>query len=429
MGLGYVGLTLALTLADRGFQVTGIDKNPLLLEKIQRGESPFYEKGLETLLKKYLGKKFKVYDHIPSDSFNIFIMSVGTPVNSLKQPMLREVTECAHEVGRFFKKGNLLIVRSTVPVGTTRRIVGKIVSKVSGLRMGEEYHLVFAPERTIEGRALKELWELPQIVGGVDEESVVRASIFFRTITQTIVNVTSLEAAEMIKIMDNTYRDLNFAISNEFALVCEKVGLDAVEIIKAANMGYNRNNIPVPSPGVGGVCLSKDPYILIDVARKAGYKATLIPQGRRINESMPPHVVKKIKNFIARYRIAQRHLKIFIMGFAFKGRPLTSDMRNSPTIDLVVGLKKITRRIYGYDPAVSREEIERLGVQYASIEEGFNGAHCVVLMLNHELCEDLDIVSLIGKTNKPLLFFDGWQLYNPKEIREIPGVCYEGVGF
>ena len=429
IGLGYVGLTLALTLADSGFCVTGVDKNPSLLKKIKRGISPFYEKGLETLLKKYLGENFKVSDHIPDDDFGVFIISVGTPVNRFKKPVLKEVLESSREVSKHIKKGDLLIGRSTVPVGTTRGVVGKIVKEVGRLKMGEDYHLVYAPERTIEGRALKELRELPQIVGGINEESVERASIFFRRITQTIVNVSSLEAAEMIKIMDNTYRDLNFAISNELTLICDKIHIDAVEIIKAANMGYNRNNIPLPSPGVGGICLSKDPYILIDVARKAGYETKLIRQGRLINESMPKHMAKKLERFVKRNKLSSHKLKVFVMGFAFKGRPLTSDMRNSPTIDLVEKMRRLTGNICGYDPAVPKREIEQLGVKSVSMEEGFDNADCVVIMLNHEMYEDLNIFSLIERTKKPLLFLDGWQIYNPREIRAIPNVYYEGVGF
>lgn len=429
MGLGYVGLTLALTLADSGFLVTGVDKNLSLLKKIKSGESPFYEKGLDTLLRKYLGGNFKVSSHIPSDNFSVFIISVGTPVNKAKKPVLKEVIECTREVSKFLRKGSLVIGRSTVPVGTTRNVIGKIIEKTSGFKMGKDYHIVYAPERTIEGKALKEIRELPQIVGGIDEESVEKASVFFRRITQTIVNVSSLEAAEMIKIMDNTYRDLNFAIANELALICEKKSLDAVEIIRAANMGYNRNNIPVPSPGVGGLCLSKDPYILIDVAREAGYKTKLVKQGRIINESMPLHMVKKVEKFVKRNGLSRNKLKIFVMGFAFKGRPLTSDMRNSPTIDLVRGLRKLTGNIYGHDPAVSRKEIEQLKVKSVSIDQGFKGADCVVVMLNHEMYEDIDIFALIGKAKKPLLLLDGWQIYNPKEMGEIAGVCYEGVGF
>lgn len=429
IGLGYVGLTLALTLADSGFNVAGVDKNTSLLKKLKKGESPFYEKGLETLLRKFLGNTFTVHNRVPSDEFGTFIVSVGTPVDRWKKPILKEVMESSREMSKFIKKGDLIIVRSTVPIGTTRNVVGKIVEEESGLRMGEDYSLVFAPERTIEGKALKELRELPQIVGGISEESIVKASVFFRTITRTIVNVSSLEAAEMIKIMDNTYRDLNFAISNELALICEKINVDAVEIIRAANMGYNRNNMPVPSPGVGGICLSKDPYILIDVARGSGYESRLIQQGRLINESMPRHMADKVKRFVKHNNLSRERLKLFVMGFAFKGRPLTSDMRNSPTTDLVENLKKVTKNIYGYDPAVSKKEIEQLKVKYVSIEKGFAGADCVVMMLNHEMYEDIDIFNLISKAKRPFLFLDGWQIYNPYEIREIPGVYYEGIGF
>ncbi len=429
LGLGYVGLTLAVTLAELQVRVTGVDRNPQVLESLKSGKSHFYEKGLDGILKKYLGDTFSVAPSIDSsEDFNVFIISAGTPIKADGTPNLSFVEECAKEIGKHLRPESLVILRSTVPVGTTRNVVLPVLEKVSGLKSGDDFSLVFAPERTVEGNALRELRELPQIIGGIDEKSFIKASNLFRKTTPTIIKVSTVESAEMVKIMDNTYRDLNFAIANELSLICEKLSLNAVEVIKAANMGYNRTNIPLPSPGVGGACLSKDPYILMDVSRNAGYEAKFVEIGRKINEFMPVNAANRVKNFFQKN--PKKNPKIFVLGFAFKAKPLTSDVRNSPTETLIQQLKPLSSEIYGFDPAVEPSVLtSAFGVKPCSIEQGFQNADCIVIMLNHEMYADQDIFSLLQKTQKPTLFYDGWQQFKPADIRQIPGIVHEGVGF
>jgi UDP-N-acetyl-D-mannosaminuronic acid dehydrogenase len=428
MGLGYVGLTLALTLADEQIEVLGIDKNEDLLATLRSGRGHFYETGLDRLIRKHMGRNFKTAKEIPSGGFDIHIISVGTPIRADGTPNLDHVRTSIRETAQRLKPDNLVILRSTVPVGTTRTVVIPLLEEHSGLKAGRDFSIVFAPERTIEGSALKELRELPQIIGGIDDESFVKASNLFRKLTPTIINVSSLEAAEMVKIMDNTYRDIHFAIANELALICERLNLNAVELIRAANQGYNRGNIPIPSPGVGGACLSKDPYILLDVAKKVGHDSELVRLGRKINEQMPQHVVDQIKDFMVRHG-KSRDAKIFVMGFAFKGYPVTSDIRNSPTLDLVKALKEISDDIHGFDQTVEGREIERLGVRPCSVEEGFKGADAVIMMLNGKIYEELDIHALLKTAQKPVLLYDGWQIFKPEDMHGVPGVEHAGVGF
>lgn len=430
MGLGYVGLTLGLALAEVGVKVYGVDKNPSLVATLNQRKGHFYERGLDALLRKYLGTHFYAGESLPADAHcNFFIISVGTPLNERQEPNLKFVESCAEEIGRQLRKEDTVILRSTVPIGTTRKVALPILEKVSGLKAGEDFSLVFAPERTVEGNALREIRELPQIIGGLDEKSFIKASNLFRKTTHTIINVSSVEGAEMVKIMDNTSRDLNFAISNELALICEKLDLDAVELIQASNMGYNRNNIPLPSPGVGGACLSKDPYILLDVAKKVGHDSKLIHLGRKINEYMPEHVAEQTRQFFKRHK-KNVDSKIFILGFAFKAKPLTSDTRNSPTEILVKKLKEFCKNIHGYDPAVTPETISKeFGVTPAGIEEGFENADAVILMLNNDCYRDLDIFALLAKTKKPTFFYDGWQLFKPADIASVEGIEHGGTGF
>jgi nucleotide sugar dehydrogenase len=179
-----------------------------------------------------------------------YVITVGTPIlRPSLQPNLEYVRSATAEVAKVLRKGDLVILRSTVPVGTTRTVVLPMLEEVSGLKVGQDFDLAFCPERTVEGRALRELRELPQIVGGFDVAGAERAARLFRRSTQTIIDVGSIESAEMLKIMDNTYRDVMFSYANQMALLCEALGLDLVPLVRAANQGYNRNSIPVPGRG------------------------------------------------------------------------------------------------------------------------------------------------------------------------------------
>jgi UDP-N-acetyl-D-mannosaminuronic acid dehydrogenase len=431
LGLGYVGLTLATVLSDVGYRVTGVDRDTRLIADVKAGKPHFHEKGLEEMMKAItkLPRPPVYQTGLPESCAAVYVITVGTPIlrPSLK-PNLEYVRSATAEVAKVLRKGDLVILRSTVPVGTTRQVALPMLESTSGLKAGVDFDLAFCPERTIEGKALRELRELPQIVGGINEAARERAARLFRRSTQTIIDVGSLESAEMLKIMDNTYRDVMFAYANQMALLCEGLGLDLVPLVRAANQGYNRNRIPVPSPGVGGACLSKDPYILASVCENAGVDASLFLLGRRINESMPVHTVDRVA---AELQAAGKRLagaEVLVLGFAFKGKPETSDMRDSPTIDLVRVLRERGAQVRGHDPLVPAEEIAALGVRVCALEEGFGGADAVIVMLNHDLYEEMDIAGLLETTRKPVVVVDGWHIFNSDDVADLSGVTYRCIG-
>ena len=261
IGLGFVGLPLGTTFAELGFAVTGIDASPRVKESLKQGRAHFAESGLQELLDRVLGKSFHVADAVEKGAHDIYIIAVGTPIDdSTKEPMMEYVEGASRTIGKALKKGDLVIMRSTVPIGTTRKIVLPLLEEESGLTGGKDFDLVFAPERLVSGKALAELRELPQIIGGMNGgKDVERASALFSTMTPLIVPVENLEAGEMGKLIDNTYRDLHFAYANQMARLAEKVGVDMTRLASDVNNGYKRNRIPTPSPGVGGICLKKDP--------------------------------------------------------------------------------------------------------------------------------------------------------------------------
>jgi UDP-N-acetyl-D-mannosaminuronic acid dehydrogenase len=427
VGLGFVGLTLSLALVEKGIKVAGIEINQKAYEKLSKGISTINESGVERYLKKNLGKNFQVFSKLEDlkEKPEFYVLCVATPIksNSLNTDHLIRATK---SIGKVMTGEELVIVRSTSPVGTTRqKIIPELENELKKRGITKKIKIAYAPERALSGVALKELTELPQIVSGIDSECSSRVMELFRKLTPTIIQVSSLEAAEMIKLIDNSFRDVRFAYANEIMLLCEQAGVDAHECIKNANTDYERNNIPLPSPGVGGPCLSKDPYLLVekqDIFKSCPNLQSLILSGRRINESIPVIIAQKIKK-----QIAKKNSKIFVMGFAFKGEPETIDTRNSSTLDLVKNLIN-EHRIFGHDPVVPNEILSSLNVTPTNLEEGFQDADCVIIMNNHKNYRNLDILTLLERSSKPCIFVDCWRLYDKKIFEKNKSVIYSGIG-
>ena len=351
---------------------------------------------------------------------------MGTPLDANHKPILEYIVSACNEISFKLKKGQTIILRSTVPVGTTRNIIIPILEKNSGLKAGSDFEVVFAPERTAEGIALSELLKNPQIIGSLTSKGIETATKLFSKMTKTILPVSNIETAEMMKLIDNSYRDVHFAYSNEIALICEMLKIDARECIEKANFEYPRNQIPMPSPGVGGPCLSKDPHILVHVANNFGYNPKLISHSRWINENVPSFLSSKIIKKLENLNKKIETTKIFIVGFAFKGNPETDDIRESSTLVLLNELKKKYSNIFGYDPVVSKKQIENLGISYMGFEDGFVNSDCIIFMNNNKSYSKYDIKQLMKKTNKPCVFVDTWSMF--QELSNMEDIIYTGVG-
>lgn len=432
IGLGYVGLTLSVVLAELGFKVLGYDINNNLIEKIKNGYVPFFEDNLDAYLHRYIGKNLILVSDLSGCQADTYIISVGTPINpETKKPITEYIEGATKYIAKFLKPDDVVILRSTVPVGTTRKVILPILNNLSGFKAGVDYYLAYAPERTIEGKAISEIKELPQIIGGYDKKSTMLVDRLFREITPTVVDVGSLEGAEMVKFLNNTFRDVKFGYANEMALICKELGLDMVKLVQAANLGYIRDEIPVPSPGVGGACLTKDPYILIHSCKDLKHQPKMVLQSRQINEFIPSHIVEEVYKQITQLNKKISTLKIFIIGFAFKGEPETSDLRGSTTIDLLNHFRKKGIReksFFGYDPIVSPKEIEALGATPVSISEGFKDADVVVIMNNHKSYKKMDVFDLLNSARSDCIFVDGWYTFEPKDIMTINNIKYIGIG-
>ena len=421
LGLGYVGLTLALVLADKGFYVTGVDPDLKKIKSLNKKESYVFELGLPELLREQLNKNFIPQSEIP-DQGDVFIISVGTPVKKNSKGSydieLKYLKNLCDQLGKKLKTGNLVILRSTVPIGTSRNIVIPILEKTSKLKCGVDFHLSFAPERTAEGVALRELRELPQIIGGINNDSVESTVALFRELTPTLVRVSTLEAAEMVKLINNSFRDIIFSYSNYVSQIASEFNLNIVEIIKAANQGYKRDPVPLPSPGVGGPCLTKDPYIFSSISNVKYSNRSLFEHGRIINESMHLYVVKRLLDQIITLNKDYKKIKVLVCGLAFKGMPQTGDVRNSSSVEIYHILSKKIKNIYGHDPVAKIEDIKNENVKPISFEEGINNSDVVLFLNNHIFYQRLDVYTMCRKMSKYPIIFDGWKLFRSKEILE-----------
>jgi UDP-N-acetyl-D-mannosaminuronic acid dehydrogenase len=423
VGLGYVGLTLALVMADLGFRVTGVDADADVVTGLRAGRSHVHEQGLPELLRRHVGDGFLPTTEMPDDG-DVFIVAVGTPVRSA-DPLagtaggadLGALTAAVDSVGRVLRPGALIVLRSTVPVGTTSGFVASRLLEVSGLRPGLDVHLVFAPERTAEGSALHELRSLPQLIGGVTPESVEAAVAVFREVSPVIVRTTSAEVAELAKLTNNAFRDLTFAFANQVAQLGEDLRVDVFEAIRAANQGYPRGKVPLPSPGVGGPCLSKDPLILAGSATVTSSGPSLMAVGRQVNRAMPGRVASRVVGeLLERVGGVPSDLVVVASGVAFKGEPETADLRDSPGVDVVHELLALGVRVVCTDEVATTEAIAALGLTAGELPEAAEGASAILILNDHRHHRTLDLADLRTRMAATAVLFDGWGLHRPEEV-------------
>lgn len=414
LGLGYVGLTLAVALVNAGFRVSGTERNKAVAAIIRSGRAHFSEEGLDIHLQAALESgKLTIYDEIPPGlGATVYIVTVGTPVNDRHKVRIAPLQNALGDVRRSMVGGEMIILRSTVGVGTCRTVVKPILDSA-----GVPYDLAFCPERTIEGSALQELASLPQIVGGMTSAAAERAAALFGRLTPDTVFVSSIDAAEMVKLINNTYRDLTFAFANEMAAAAEAAGISAIEVLKAANHKYPRGGIPLPGP-VGGPCLEKDPYILVEAFAAYGFIPEIALAGRRFNETLPERVVQSLRRLVGSSAEVR---KVAVLGLAFKGNPPTSDLRGSLAIPLVEQLRKafLSAMVIGYDPLVDRREAASNDIVTSeTMAEAIRDADIVVIQSNHSEFRELELEEAFAAMRRGGVIYDLWGSHGavPREI-------------
>jgi UDP-N-acetyl-D-mannosaminuronic acid dehydrogenase len=398
-GLGYVGLTLAAKLLNSGLKVNGFEiNNKILFSLNEKKEAHFKEPEINKILKKaILKKRFNVSRNLDRKIFkkSINIITIGTPIIRNKI-FLKSIFSVINEIKKKLQNDDsIIILRSTVKIGTTRKLEKKFNKKIN---------FAFCPERTIEGAALKELSLNPQIIATENPYAKKIVQNFFSIFNKNTIHVNQFEKAETIKLFDNTYRDISFSIGNEFGRICHNLGFNGNEIIKLCNKNYSRTNISMPGT-VGGPCLEKDPYILLESIKIR--KKNLIFISRKINENMIEDGLKEISKKINLKKINSA----CIIGLAFKGKPITNDLRGSLAIKIIKKLKKFNNKIdlFGLDPNIKIEEFQTIGLKKFNKKLKYD---LVIIQNNAEFIKKIGINNLKKNIKKNGIIYDFWSLFN-----------------
>ena len=371
IGLGYIGLPTASILATHGLRVIGVDVNLQVIKTLRDGKLHIQEPGLRTLVHAALGSGNLIVKDQPEEA-EAFIIAVPTPFYDDKKADLRAVMSAARSVVPYLRQGNLVVLESTSPPRTTIDILAPILSE-TGLRPGIDYYLAYSPERVLPGQILRELIENARVIGGVDVTSAEAGRDLYATFALGDIVLTDSTTAEMVKLMENTYRDINIAIANEFARLADRFGVNIWEAISYANQ-HPRINILKPGPGVGGHCISVDPWFLVEAAPDL---TSLISTARKVNDNQPNYVIEQLCKLSRGGLLGKR---IAVLGLTYKAD--VDDIRESPAIEVIRLLIQAGAIVKAFDPKrldLALPGIDTLKTLKATVED----AEIIMLLVGH----------------------------------------------
>ncbi len=379
LGLGYIGLPTASTFATNGLRVIGVDVNAQVVDRLKHGELHIYEPGLRTLVQAALKSGNLTIQAQPAPA-DAFIIAVPTPFHEDKKADLDYVIAAAESIAPVLARNNLVVLESTSPPRTTLDVVQPILER-SGLKAGPDFHLAYSPERVLPGQILRELIENARVIGGIDSQSALAGRDLYATFVRGEIILTDATTAEMVKLMENTYRDVNIAIANEFARLAERFGVDAWEAIALANR-HPRVRILNPGPGVGGHCISVDPWFLVEAAPDI---SPLIRTARQVNDQQPAFVVELVRRALG----SLQGLRVAALGLAYK--PDVDDLRESPATEICRLLSAAGAEVTAYEPYKPDAIVE--GVKTAStLAAILDEADVLLLLVGHTPLKNLDPV-------------------------------------
>ena len=390
IGLGYIGLPTATLIANSGFKVYGMDPVARVVETVNRGEIHIVEPGLAAYVKKAVSSGNLHADVKPHEA-DVFILAVPTPFKGGKEPDLSFVESATREIAPFVKEGNLIILESTSPVGTTEKVQKWVLEERTDL-VGKNLYFAHCPERVLPGKIVEELPHNDRIIGGIDAESTKKTVEFYGHFVTGALLSTDARTAEMAKLTENSFRDVNIAFANELSIICDKLDIDVWELIRLANR-HPRVNILQPGPGVGGHCIAVDPWFIVD---SAPHEARLIRVAREVNDNKPHIVMEKVYDAVR----ATAHPKVACLGLAFK--PDIDDLRESPSLQIAEKLAAGSLdELLVVEPNVHElpaSLADKKNVRLVSLEDAMQDANIVLLLVDHKEFKAMDRVLLKGKT-------------------------------
>ena len=404
VGLGFVGLPLALTYAMKGANVVGVDVVPHVVDEINAARSHHLEsyqgKTLAEILREQIeAKRFRAttsYEEAAAE-VNHYIVTAGLPVHN-GDPDLGPLKNCAHTLGSVLKKGDSVMIRSTVVPGTTQEVVLPILEEVSGLTAGVDFFLTYCSERIAEGRAFEEFIHMPLVLGGINEESVAKGKELLSFINETEITISDIRVVETAKVIENIQRDVNIAMVQEFARFSEAFGIDTFELIKVANT-HTRVNLLTPGPGVGGFCLPNALYYLQPKARELDVALPLMQQARCTNDAVPEVLIGMLEKALQEKGKTLAGSHVAVLGMAMKD--FSNDDRVSPVHDMIKLLLAKGVDVRSYDPAVPTAYEHKT----SSLEQAVKGADALFLTAVQKEFAEADWAAIASQmADSPILF-------------------------
>lgn len=391
IGLGYVGLPLAVAFGKFGFTVTGIDVDLKKVAALNAGRSHVLDVPSESVLALIRRKKFRATaDYKALAGVDAAIICVPTPLSKTKTPDMSFIVHATEKIATYLKKGQLIVLESTTYPGTTDEVMKPILEK-SGMKVEKDFFLAFSPERVDPGNKTYTTVSIPKVVGGVGPKSAKAASLLYGSVIRTIVEVSSARTAEMVKLLENTFRSVNIGLINEVAMMSNRLGIDIWEVIEAAKTKPFGFMPFYPGPGIGGHCLPIDPLYLSWKSRVHGYEAKMIELASSINESMPHYVVDRLSFLLNDRQVALKQAKVLILGVSYKKN--IDDTRESPAIDVIEGLIEKGADISYTDPYVSSFHLNGKTLKSKPLTSALlKKQNCVLILTDHSTFDYASVV-------------------------------------
>jgi UDP-N-acetyl-D-glucosamine dehydrogenase len=382
LGLGYVGLPLSVEFAKMGFKVTGIDQSKEKVAAINAGKSDVEDVAGAIVAALVAAKNLKATtSYAAIQKLDVVVICVPTPLGKTKDPDVSFILAAVQGIKKHLHPQQLIILESTTYPGTTEELILPILEE-TGLKVGRDFYLAFSPERIDPGNKTYGVKNTPKVVGGITAKCTRIAKLFYKQTISEVISVSSTQSAEMVKLLENTFRSVNIGLVNEVALMCDRLGIDVWEVIDAAAtkpFGY----MPFyPGPGLGGHCIPIDPHYLSWKLKTLNYWARFIELAGDINANMPTYVVRKVNDALNRKRKSIKGAQILILGVAYK-RDI-SDVRESPALDVIKLLQERGSRVRYNDPYVSKLSLDKCELTSAALTSKLlKGADCVVILADH----------------------------------------------
>ena len=431
-GLGKLGLPLAVIYANAGARVIGVDRSHEIVDALNQGKTldstePHIHELVERLV---LQKKLNATTNgvEAAREAGISVIVVPTLLDEHLRPDLSLVEAAARDIGQGLKKGDVVLLESTVPPGITENFLRAILEEESGLTVSRDFGLVYSPERVYVGRIIADVVDhYPKLVGGMDKKSEeVIAAIYEVIAHKGVIRLGSTRAAEIAKVFEGVYRDVNIALANEMAWICERLGIDVYRVIQAANT-QPFSNILKPGIGVGGHCIPVYPNFLTNAIESLGLEPSLIQSARQINLRAPLHTAELAIKELKAAGKSLKTAKVTVLGIAYRGG--VKEDRFSPVYPLVEALNERGFKVIVHDPLWSREEATSFPFLFADdLDEATSGADCIIIATDHRQYQEKTLHWFLEKANKPLILIDGRRMFDASQMVKSKDIRYVAIG-